>query len=161
MSSIEQIIKQLKADFGPEFIITLAPVAYAMKGNTDPFSGIKYSDLETAFGYLIDWYNVQFYSGFGTMSATQDYIDIVTDCPLDPCKLVAGTLTSTSSGSGYVDLDTVKSTMRQLLRIYGSRFGGIAAWEYYNSDPDTSEPWSWAALMKVTMMNWKDVLAAE
>jgi len=43
------------------------------------------------------------------------------------------------------------------LKKYGDSFGGIAAWEYYNSEPDTDEPWTWAAVMGLAMVNWKEV----
>lgn len=91
------------------------------------------------------------------MSTTTDYSDIVTKFPLDPSRLVAIVPTKDDD---FSTLDTIKSTLRQLLKMYGSSFGGIAAWEYYNSMPDTTEPWTWAALMKVAMMNWKEVLEA-
>jgi len=157
--NIVKLIKQLRSDFGKDFIITLAPVASALSGGRN-LSGFNYTTLEANYGYDIDWYNAQFYSTYGSMKDTTDYDNIVTKCPLDPSRLVAGTLSNSSNGSGWVELDTVKSTMRQLTKTYGNSFGGIAAWEYYNSKPDTDEPWTWAALMKVAMVNWKEVLAA-
>jgi chitinase len=156
---IEKLIKQLRSDFGKDFIITLAPVASALSGGAN-ISGFSYTALEANCGNDIDWYNAQFYSGFGSMKNTTDYDNIITNFPLDPSRLVAGTLSNSSNGSGWVELDTIKSTMRQLLKKYGDSFGGIGAWEYYDSQPDTDEPWTWAAVMKLAMVNWKEVLAA-
>ena len=156
---IETLIKQLRSDFGKDFIITLAPVASALSGGGN-ISGFSYTKVEANCGDDINWYNAQFYSGFGSMRNTTDYDNIVTNFPLDPSRLVAGTLSNPSDGNGFVELDTIKSTMRQLLEKYGDSFGGIGAWEYYNSQPDTSEPWTWAAVMKLAMVNWKEVLAA-
>ena len=158
-AEIEKLIGQLRSDFGRDFIITLTPVASALSGGRN-ISGFSYTEVEENCGDDIDWYNVQFYSGFGSMKDTTDYDNIVTQFPLDPSRLVALTLSNTADGGGWVELDTIKSTMRQLLQKYGNSFGGVGAWEYYNSEPDTSEPWSWAALMKVAMVNWKEVLAA-
>ncbi|EDR05807.1 glycoside hydrolase family 18 protein [Laccaria bicolor S238N-H82] len=158
LANIVKLIQKLRSDFGEDFIITLAPVASALKGGKDPFSGITYSDLEKNYGDSIDWYNTQFYSGFGSMKDTTDYDAIVTGCPLDPSRLVAGILTNKDNGNGWVELDTVKSTVQQLLQQY-SRFGGIAGWEYFNSEPDPNKPWTWATVMKVAMVNWKEVLA--
>jgi hypothetical protein len=155
---IEQLIKQLRSDFGRDFIITLTPVASALWGGSN-ISGFSYQSVEANCGADIDWYNAQFYSGFATMDDTTDYDKIVTDFPLDPSRLVALTLANKTDGNGWVELDTVKSTMRQLLKTYGNSFGGIGAWEYFNSEPDTDEPWTWAAVMKLAMVNWKEVLA--
>jgi hypothetical protein len=160
IDDIVKLVQQLRADFGKDFIITLTPVASAMinGASSSNISGFSYSTLETDCGDDIDWYNVQFYSNMGSMKNTTDYTKIVTGFPLDPSRLVAITLTN--NGTGWVELDTVKATVRQLLQMYGHSFGGVAGWEYYNSQPDTAEPWSWAALMKVAMVNWKEVLAA-
>ncbi|KIK52934.1 glycoside hydrolase family 18 protein, partial [Collybiopsis luxurians FD-317 M1] len=161
LADVVKLIQNLRADFGADFIITLAPVASALKGGPDPFSGFKYSDLEKGYGNQIDWYNVQFYSGFGTMSNTTDYTDIVQKCPLDPSRIVAGTLTNSDDGSGFVPLDEIKTTVNKLLQMYGHQFGGVTGWEYYNSMPDLQDPWTWAAAMKAAMDNWKEVLAAQ
>jgi chitinase len=158
LGNIEKLIKQLRTDFGADFIITLAPVASALKGGGN-LSGFDYKTLEQDYGDEINWYNAQFYSGFGSMNDPTDYNEIVSDWLLDPSRLVAGTLSNKDNGDGWVKLDTVKSTVRQLMKKYGNRFGGIAAWEYYNSKPDTDEPWTWAAVMQVAMVNWKEVLS--
>lgn len=158
LSDIAKLIQRLRTDFGEDFIITLAPVASALMGGNDSFSGFNYSELEKNYGDEIDWYNAQFYSGFGTMEYTTDYTAIVTDCPLEPSRLVAITLTNPGNGSGFVNLDKVKKTVRQLLKKYGHLFGGVAGWEYHNSLPDQDEPWSWAAVMKLVMVNWKEVV---
>ena len=164
LNNIVTLLQALRSDFGEDFIITLAPVASALAGGQDPFSGITYSDLEKNYGDTIDWYNAQFYSGFGSMKDTTDYNAIITGCPLDPSKLVAVILTNKDNGNGWVELDTVKSTVRQLLQQYsgrkygGRKFGGIGGWEYFNSEPDLDEPWTWATVMKVAMLNWKEVV---
>jgi chitinase len=155
---IEQLIKRLRSDFGRDFIITLTPVASALSGGSN-ISGFSYQSVEANCGADIDWYNVQFYSGFGSMSDRTDYDNIVKNFPLDPSRLVALTLANKADGQGWVKLKIIKSTMRQLLKTYGNSFGGIGAWEYFNSKPDTDEPWTWAAVMKLVMANWKEVLA--
>ncbi|KIK53798.1 glycoside hydrolase family 18 protein, partial [Collybiopsis luxurians FD-317 M1] len=155
---LKKFIPKLKADFGAGFIITFAPVARALKGGTDTYSQVRYSDIESNFGDQIDWYNVQFYSGFGVMSATDNYIEIVENNGWNPSRIVAGTITNSNHGGPFKPLDQVRTTVRKLLQKYGHRFGGLAGWEYFKSMPDPEEPWNWAATMKVTMDNWKDVL---
>jgi hypothetical protein len=61
-------------------------------------------------------------------------------------KVVAGTLTDPANGgSGYVGLATLKSTIGRL-RAKHSGFGGVAGWEYFNSQPGGgAAPWQWAA----------------
>ncbi|KIK52930.1 glycoside hydrolase family 18 protein [Collybiopsis luxurians FD-317 M1] len=148
---LKKFIPKLKADFGADFIITFAPVAYALKGGTDPFSQVKYSEIESN----------SFYSDFGVMSATNDYIEIVENNGWNPSRIVAGTITNSDHGGPFKPLDQVRTTVRKLLQKYGHRFGGLAAWEYSKSEPDPEEPWNWAATMKVTMDNWKEVLVKE
>ena len=157
LDNIVTLIQRLRTDFGKDFIITLAPVARALKGGAN-ISGFDYKTLEQNYGNEIGWYNAQFYSGYGSMSDPKNYNDIVMNCPLDPSRLVAITLSNEGNGTGaWVELKIVKSTVRQLLKKYG---GGIAALEYYNSEPDTDEPWTWAAVMGLAMVNWKEVLQA-
>lgn len=62
-----RLIDRLRADFGPEFIITLAPVATALLPGSPHLSGpaFDYRMLETLRGHEIAWYNTQFYCGWG------------------------------------------------------------------------------------------------
>lgn len=71
ISVIENLITQLKADFGDDFIITLAPVATALTDSKQSneldssllkytpgsnLSGFDYITLEQQMGAQIDWY---------------------------------------------------------------------------------------------------------
>ncbi|KAF9460652.1 endo-beta-N-acetylglucosaminidase [Collybia nuda] len=151
LANIQFLINRLKADFGDDFIITLAPVASALTEGGN-LSGFDYIELERTMGSKIAWYNAQFYSGFGSIFPEQQYIDIVEYGPgLDPSRLVASTLTNPDLGGGYVDPDEVVQSVMALARKYGYRFGGVAGWEYFISLPNAEQPWEWAALMKSTM----------
>ncbi|ADD41711.1 glycosyl hydrolase family 18 protein [Stackebrandtia nassauensis] len=144
LAGIERVIDALKADFGADFLITLAPVATALSGGGN-ISGFNYDDLYASRGEDIDWFNAQFYCGWGLLDDTGDY-DAVIDHGVVPAnKVVAGTITNPANcGSGYVELDTLKSTIGTLKQKYPD-FGGIMGWEYFNSLPgDTAEPWLWA-----------------
>ena len=81
-------------DFSEDVIITLAPVASTLTGGQDPFSGITHTYLKKNYGDVIDWYNAQFYSGYGSMKDMTDYNAIIMGCSLDPSKLVAVILTT-------------------------------------------------------------------
>jgi len=152
LANIERLIDQLRTDFGPGFIITLAPVASALleRGN---LSGFDYVALENAKGGEISWYNAQFYSGFGSIFPDDQYINITEyhGGIFTPERLVAGVLTNGDDGSGYVEPKEVVESIKKLVQKFGERFGGVAGWEYFNSLPAPGEPWKWAQLMMQTM----------
>jgi hypothetical protein len=90
MSDIEHLITQLKADFGDDFIITLAPVASALLEGSN-LSGFDYGALDKAMGAQIAWYNAQFYSGFGSIFPDGQYIAII-DLGYDPNRCASYSL---------------------------------------------------------------------
>ncbi|KAI1327851.1 glycoside hydrolase superfamily [Xylariaceae sp. FL0255] len=139
-----RLINQLKSDFGSDFIITLAPVATALTEGGGNLSGFSYFDLESQAGDSISWYNAQFYDGWGDASSTSMYQSIVDD-GFPANKVVMGLLSNSAEGSGFVDLDTEAGVLSSLISEY-SDFGGVANWEYYNSEPGgTSAPYEWAS----------------
>lgn len=146
-----RLITQLKADFGPDFIITLAPVASALRGSSN-LSGFSYVDLETRVGRNISWYNAQFYSGFGSIFPDDQYVQIAEfhNGLFPPEKLVASVLTNPNLGFGYVSNDNVVKSLKDLVALYGNRFGGVAGWEYFASlpSPTPGQPWQWAQIMQ-------------
>ncbi|KAJ6512743.1 endo-beta-N-acetylglucosaminidase [Mycena sanguinolenta] len=151
LADIENLITQLKADFGDDFIITLAPVATAMIDGSN-LSGFDYVTLDHNMGSEIAWYNVQFYSGFGSLFPDSQYINII-NFGYDPNRVVASVLTSPDNGGGYISIDEVVSSAQALSSKYGFNFGGINGWEYFNSLPNATEPWLWAQTIKDAMAN--------
>jgi chitinase len=150
LGSIEQLINQLRADFGSSFLITMAPVASALEGGGN-ISGFSYDDLVHADGSAINWYNAQFYCGWGSLSTTANYDAIINYGLVPASKLVAGAVTNPSSCSGYVAPATLEKTVKKLVAEHPD-FGGVAGWEYFNSEPGgTAAPWEWAAGMSAAM----------
>ncbi|KAH7097652.1 glycoside hydrolase family 18 protein [Auriculariales sp. MPI-PUGE-AT-0066] len=150
ISVIIRLITQLKADFGPDFIITLAPVASALQEGSN-LSGFNYVTLESQVGSNISWYNAQFYSGFGHFFPDDQYISIVQHANgiFPPGKVVASVLTAPELGSGYTSVTSVVQSIKDLVAVYGDQFGGIAGWEYFASLPGGwTAPWQWAQTMK-------------
>ncbi|KAM0481887.1 hypothetical protein ACHAPX_003216 [Trichoderma viride] len=144
-SGINRLISRLRSDFGPDFLITLAPVATALE-NSANLSGFNYNQLQTDEGSSIDWYNTQFYSGFGTMESPNDFINIV-NTGYSPDIIVAGQVTNPSGNGGYIPLADLNRTIITLDQKY-SQIGGVMGWEYFNSLPgDTSAPWEWAQIV--------------
>lgn len=142
---ISRLISRLRKDLGSSFIITLAPVASALR-NGGNLSGFDYKKLESSNGRDISFYNGQFYSGFGTMARTDDFTQIVSN-GFAASKVVAGQLTSPDNGYGYIPYDQLNATIISLRNKYG-QIGGVMGWEYFNSKPGgTQEPWKWAQVM--------------
>jgi hypothetical protein len=146
LAGIIRLIDRLKLDFGQNFLITLAPVAHAMKG-LPHLSGFDYWELEKAFGRHIAWYNTQFYCGWGWMMDSTDYEQILMKgWPIN--KIVVGVVTNPANGNGWVSDDLLFNTLA-VLNDYPD-FGGVMGWEYFNAMTETDghgKPWCWAQFM--------------
>ncbi|EPX55907.1 secreted hydrolase [Cystobacter fuscus DSM 2262] len=151
LAGIERVIRALRADFGPNFVITLAPVATALYGGGN-LSGFNYEQLYRDVGSQISWFNGQFYNGWGYMGTPANYQSIINRGLIPAQKVVAGMLSNPGNGgSGYIDIPTAKSTVSGLVGTHQS-FGGAASWEYFNSLPgNTGAPWQWAAELSSAM----------
>ncbi|KAK4166903.1 chitinase 2 [Cladorrhinum sp. PSN259] len=145
---INRLIKRLRYDFGPEFIITLAPVASALRGSYANLSGFNYITLERELGREISFYNAQFYNGFGSAHTTDD-MDRFANLGWDLRKIVIGQPTTRGNAYGFVSFETLNATLVALRDKYGPKnIGGIMGWEYFNSAPMGIEaPWRWAQIM--------------
>lgn len=149
-SGIDRLVSRLYQDFGEDFVITLAPVASAMRDGAN-LSGFDYDTLAadavtTSGASMIDFYNAQFYSGFATMASPADFESIVSH-GWDPSLIVAGQLTNPSNGGGYTTAVALNQTVITLVEQYGT-IGGIMGWEYFNSEPgEEAAPWEWAQEM--------------
>jgi chitinase len=130
LADTEHLISQLRSDFGTGFVITLAPVATDMTGSSNFSGGFDYRTLESDIGSQIDWYNVQFYCGWGSLDGTSGYDGLMGSWRAS--RIVAGTVTNPANCSGYVDPAALAGTIRSLVAEH-SDFGGIAGWEYFNS----------------------------
>nr|POE64916.1 acidic endochitinase [Quercus suber] len=147
-----RLIDRLHADFGAEFLVTLAPVATALLAGRQPhLSGpdFDYHELEARRGHAIAWYNVQFYNGWGDASTTFWY-EVICEAGGWPARrVVLGLLTSPANGgSGFVELQRVRDVLRTLRARHGVEFGGVMGWEFFNALPGGLErPWEWASAM--------------
>jgi hypothetical protein len=148
LAAVIRLIDRLKADFGPSFIITLAPVAAAMVSDNPHhnLSGFNYEALEVMRGKDIAWYNTQFYCGWGDMSKTDGY-DLMMARGWPASKIVIGMVTNPGNGSGWVPFEIVQEVLQTLKQRYPG-LGGVMGWEYFNSLPGEREaPWEWARFM--------------
>jgi chitinase len=158
LAGVIRFVDRLKRDFGDDFLITLAPIATALKGEEN-LSGFDHEALEKAFSDKIAWYNTQFYCGWGSMESELDYENIMTrGWPIE--KIVIGLVTNPANCAGYVDDTTLRRTMQIILEKFPS-FGGIMGWEYFNSITDevpeaAGKPWSWAQMISDTLHSKKN-----
>ncbi|AEW98914.1 glycoside hydrolase family 18 protein [Streptantibioticus cattleyicolor] len=148
LADTKHLISQLRADFGSGFVITLAPVATDLAGSSAFSGGFSYASLEQQAGSQINWYNAQFYCGWGDLSDTSSYDDVVA-AGFSASRVVAGTVTNPDNCSGYVSPDQLTSTITSLVSSYPD-FAGVAGWEYFNS-LGPSGPASWFQSVKNAM----------
>lgn len=148
LAGMQRLITSLRADYGPAFVITLAPVATALYGGGN-LSGFNYEQLYQSVGASISWFNAQFYNGWGYMGTTANYDAIAARHLIPVQKVVAGMLSNPGNGgSGYVDVTTTATSTVKSLVSEHQEFGGTASWEYFNSLPGgTGAPWQWASTM--------------
>ena len=205
LPGIVRLIVRLKADFGRGFIITLAPVATAMLEPPRPnpdfgtgrrregidavwkatkgagvgnLSGFSYAEVEMAVGSMVDWYNVQFYCGWGSLwpgrgrGGVEMYRAILERGGWDPRRVVVGTVTNTRNGAGWVPERVLRGSLAGMMgvawEVCDARgwevetvpFGGVMGWEYYNAAVQggnrglglvEDEPWRWAGMIREVM----------
>ena len=150
LPGIVHLIDRLKSDFGQSFIITLAPVATALMAGRRHLSGFDYRLLEAARGESIDWYNAQFYNGWGGLETPWAYEEIMRN-GFPSRKVVAGMLTNPRhGGSGYVELGQTAAVLSYLVEKYEG-FGGVMGWEYWDGLPREERPWEWAFVMSLCL----------
>lgn len=153
LTGVMRLVVQLWLDFGPDFVITLAPVATALQGGKN-LSGFDYEMLEKAAGDKISFYNVQFYCGWGAVDSTTGY-DKIIQRGWSPQKVVLGVSTNPTMANGWVGDEVLAETLARLTLKY-AEFGGVMGWEYYQSvtvqDP-CAKPWGWAKLVTTLLHN--------
>ena len=152
MNGTIRLIDRLRADFGPAFLITLAPVATGLLVNAPHLSGpeFNYHVLEAMRGHEIAWYNTQFYCGWGDANTTMWY-DAIIAGGWKANQVVMGLVTNHKLGAGFVAGPQIELVLRSLRSKYPD-FGGVMGWEYFTSLPGGEErPWEWAANMARTI----------
>jgi chitinase len=152
LGGIIRLIVRLKSDFGPDFLITLAPVRTAMV-NKQNLSGFDHATLEKGLGQYIAWYNTQFYCGWGDMASTEGFEEIMGH-GWPPERIVIGLVTNPGNGPGWVADEPLRKALTALKKKY-PKLGGVMGWEYFNSitesQPQEGEPWVWAKFIKATL----------
>jgi len=133
-NNIKRLVSRLKLDFGLDFIITMAPVQYALQSDTPGMGGFSYKELYKDIGHLIEYFNGQFYEDFSENAYTQ-----VINNGYPPEKIVMGSLSGNYTKNNYV-------VVENLAKKYPN-FGGVFNWEYFDSPPNTNNPALWSLIM--------------
>ena len=137
IDNIKKLINRIDADFGKDFIIAMAPVAYSLQRDTPGMSGFVYKDLFKApEGKRINYFNGQFYYDL----TEQTYIDVINN-GYPPDKIVFGM----ESGE---DVEAVQTIVANLTNKYND-FGGVYVWEYFSAYENN--PYEWAIIMNNAM----------
>ena len=72
LDDVRMLIRQLDVDFGPQFVVTMAPLASSLASDVAGLGGFVYKDLwRTEEGARINWFNGQFYGGWWSLDALQ------------------------------------------------------------------------------------------
>ncbi|KAH8807630.1 glycoside hydrolase family 18 protein [Xylogone sp. PMI_703] len=161
-----RLLKSLRSDLGPDFILTLAPFCSALADEEDEanLSGFSYLELENLAEIpdpssstgektsLIAWYNTQFYGGYA--KGVYLYKRIIEQRGFDPRKVVLGVVTSKEGhASSFVKMKKLVTVIEDLKGLYPD-FGGVAGWEYWDAGSSDKEfggdgggndgkPWRW------------------
>ena len=144
-SNLAMFISDVRRDLPPGFLLTAAPVASALSNGYDPFAGLDWRP----FAAQLDWFNVQFFNGWGTLATTTNYRAVVA-AGYHPTQIVAGSLTNPANGgTGYVPISPLGQTLRILQYQFPGQFGGVAGWEFSNAHTlgETVDPRGWCAAM--------------
>ncbi|KAI5356843.1 Putative glycoside hydrolase family 18, catalytic domain, glycosyl hydrolase family 18 (GH18) active [Septoria linicola] len=145
------LLRRLNADFGSNFILTMAPVASDLQPNPIGLGGFSYKTLDAQAtssakpsGKLVNWYNAQFYNGWGDASTPNGYNAIVANgWPAN--RVVMGVLDSPNDGgSGWYNISTYQKTIKTLKSNYAN-FGSVCGWEYWDAGirDNYANPWQW------------------
>ena len=127
----------------------MAPIADALISASEVnLSNFSYFDLDSWAvasngSKLIDWFNVQFYSGFGDATSPVIYESVV-GAGWDPNRIVMGVSDASGDASPYVNISMLQSTI-SAIKARNSSFGGAYGWEYFNAGADEgiSDPTMW------------------
>ena len=136
-SNIKMLIKRIRKDFGQDFTISMAPIAYSMESDNPGMGGFIYKDLyHSPEGSQIDYFNVQSYGSY----SLQGYQDIINN-GYPPEKIVMGMIYGQN-------LDSIVKQLKLIKEKY-PKFLGVFMWEYFQAPPDAPEhPEHWGQLMK-------------
>jgi hypothetical protein len=146
IDNVKMLIKKIDADFGKDFIISMAPVSNSLKTDCVGMGGFSYKELYNSNeGKRINYFNGQFYGDFGYESYKEV---IINGYPQE--KIIMGML------SGLYDPISFKNSLLEVKKIKNEykNFGGVFVWEYIDCPPNKKDHGIWANEMnKIIKIN--------
>ncbi len=128
LDNVKMLINRIKKDFGPNFLISMAPIQTALQNDSPGLGGFIYKDLYSSLeGKLINYFNGQFYFDY-----SKNAYDAVIENGYPEEKVVMGMLMGQ-------DFDKIQIELKKLKEEYGSSFGGVFIWEYFGAPNNWSK----------------------
>ena len=136
IDDVRMLINRITADFGDDFIITMAPVSSSLESDGLGMGGFCYKDLyNSEEGKYINWFNCQCYYSYSL-----DTFDKIVKNGYPSNKIIMGMESGQFTDSSFVD------EIKKIRKVYPD-MGGVYDWEYLNAPPDKDDPSEWAKLM--------------
>jgi hypothetical protein len=149
LNDVKMLIRKIRLDFGKDFIISMAPVSFALKSNISGLGNFSYKELYNSDeGKFIDYFNGQFYGDYNFNS----YQKVINN-NYPPNKIVMGMLSEDVFNNFCYTYNVVKN----LSNTY-KNFGGVFIWEYYNAPPIVDFPILWSYYMYSALNNYSNCL---
>ena len=134
--SILRLLFAINADFGSDFLVSMAPIADDLTGQYNPqfYSGFNYNLMDELAvdengNHIITWFNGQFYNGYGYCNQTNTYDQAVMYGGWDPSRVVFLVAADAGDAFGWCPLDIVEHTAAYLIANY-TNLGGIGGYAY-------------------------------
>jgi hypothetical protein len=149
-ADVEMLVARLDHDFGPDFLLTMAPVASSLLSPDEPgMGGFAYGDLSNTWaGRRVNWFHVQCYGGGELSLAT---IDQMVANGFAPARLCAGVMPGDYGTAAA--FDQMLHNLREIVAGHPD-FGGVFVWEFADSGPPAAptDPAAWAAAVGAALV---------
>ena len=127
--SIVRLLKAIRTSFGPDFLVSMAPVADDLTNIQAFYSGFNYQLLDAAAvdddgNHIIDFFNAQFYSGYGNCNTTENY-DQAVAAGFAPERIVMLVPADENDAGPFCDIGTLEGVATALAANYSTSFGGM------------------------------------
>jgi hypothetical protein len=141
IDNIKMLMRRIKTDFGVDFRISMAPVSSSMTNDIPGMGNFIYKDLYNSDeGKLISHFNVQCYYDYSLSS-----LDAIIENGY-PCDMIVMGMISSQNLNNNIN------QIENMVNKYGTKFGGVFNWEYFDSPPGAPDrPDVWCEIMNYIM----------